>query len=98
MKVCPAKKPFFYRAHLEEQVDAWPLPQGLPHSAQTHFGSGGFENTVVVLIANPDNTNSAINIGYKNFFIYLPLLFIIISFIFSVVQPEGHVNVTTACF
>jgi len=75
VKGASANSPLFRRAHLDEQVEAWPLPQDLPHSAHTHCGSGGFENTVIVLIANPDNTNSAINIGYKNFFIYLPLCY-----------------------
>jgi hypothetical protein len=47
---------------LDEHHEAWPLPHFCSHSAQTQFGSCGSENTVAVLIINPDNTNSVINI------------------------------------
>jgi len=48
----------------ELQLVAWPLPQGWPHSAQTHRGSGACENAgfgVLMIIADsaiPDNTNT----------------------------------------
>ncbi len=49
--------------YLDEQVEAWPLPQGLSHSAQTHCGSSGFENAGIVAMANTDMTASVITIG-----------------------------------
>lgn len=49
--------------YLDEQVEAWPLPHGLPHSAQTHCGSSGFENAGIVAMANTDMTASVITIG-----------------------------------
>jgi hypothetical protein len=51
------KLPIYYLG-LDEQVEAWPLPQLKPHSAQTHFGSCGSENTVTAPIINPNNTNT----------------------------------------
>ena len=66
--------------YLDEQVEAWPLPQGLSHSAQTHCGSCGFENTVVVARVNTDSVISVITMGAKIFFIYVPRLFIVILY------------------
>jgi hypothetical protein len=52
---------FFH--YLDEQVEAWPLPQGLSHSAQTHCGSSGFENAGIVAMAKTEITASVITIG-----------------------------------
>jgi hypothetical protein len=49
--------------YLDEQVEACPLPHALPHSAQTHCGSSGFENAGIVAMANTDMTASVITIG-----------------------------------
>lgn len=49
--------------YLDEQVEAWPLPHVLPHSAQTHCGSSGFENAGIVVMAKTEITASVITIG-----------------------------------
>jgi hypothetical protein len=57
-----------------EQPEAWPLPQGWPHSAHTQFGSGGSEEyslgvaTVSPAIASTEKTSAEAAVRVSIFF------------------------------